>query len=66
MQEHTHSKRSRTAKLLGGALIGTVLSLGVVADSASAWKISAGSSTAAADAESSPVISFSRASGIRW
>lgn len=65
MQEHTHKKRSRTAKLLGSALVGTVLSLGAVADSASAWtKVSASASVE--DGGSAPQPSFARMSGIRW
>lgn len=66
MQEHEHTqkKRSRTAKLLGGALVGTVLSLGAVADSASAWtKVSAATSVDEGGSAHQP--SFAR-SGIRW
>jgi hypothetical protein len=65
MQEHTNKKRSRAAKLLGGALVGTVLSIGAVADSASAWtKVSA--STTVEEGGSTAQPSFARMSGIRW
>lgn len=61
------NSRSKRAKLLAGALIGTVISLGAVADSASAWtppkptavKVSQG------DSESGGW-TMSMRSGIRW
>jgi hypothetical protein len=66
MQEHTNTKRSRAAKLLGGALIGTVLSIGAVADSASAWsKPSVISVDESGSTGSTPPV-YRMMSGIRW
>lgn len=62
MQEHSQKKRSRTAKLLGGALVGTILSVGAVAGSASAAKYP----TSTDGDLTAPVLEMARASGIRW
>lgn len=64
MQDHS-KKQSRRGKLLGGALIGAVLSIGVVAGPAAA---ATPVSTVAADSEapSQPVYMMASRSGIRW
>ena len=67
MQEHTSKKRSRAAKLLGGALIGTVLSVGAVADSASAWvKPSTTTVDESGTTGTNPPVFRMMSSGIRW
>lgn len=62
MQEHSQKKRSRTAKLLGGALVGTILSVGAVAGSASAGRYP----TSTVEGGTTTVVEMARASGIRW
>lgn len=70
MQNHStpSSRRSRRARLLGGALIGAVLSIGIVGGQASAAKpVASKVSAAVTDAESPAAPpSFARAFGIRW
>lgn len=66
MQEHTNKKRSRAAKLLGGALIGTVLSIGAVADSASAWSKPSITTVDESGSTGNPPVYRMMSSGIRW
>jgi hypothetical protein len=64
MQEHSSKMRSRAAKLLGGALIGTVLSISAVADSASAASKPSSTIVDGGTTDDSTVRAMS--SGIRW
>ena len=62
----TQKKRSRKAKLLGGAMVGVVLSLGAVGGSASAWNRPT-STIASTGAQGTPGGSNAMmSSGIRW
>ena len=66
MQEHS-KKQNRRGKLLGGALVGAVLSLGVVAGSASAApRPSADTTDTVVSATLSAEYTASAQSGIRW
>jgi hypothetical protein len=64
MQEQS-KKQSRRGKLLGGALVGAVLSIGVVAGPASA-ATPVSRVAAYSDAPSEPVYEMAARSGIRW
>jgi hypothetical protein len=63
MNDHS-KKQSRRGKLLGGALVGAVLSIGVVAGPAAA---APQVSTVTVDGETSQTVySMASRSGIRW
>jgi hypothetical protein len=69
MQDNTNKKRSRAAKLIGGALVGTVLSIGAVSGSASASTSAVKSNTSTLSSLTSQSSGYTQSYsrfGIRW